>query len=260
MTYNVFIQDFEHYFLLALDERLLDKVIDAHDQGSGSISIPGEKIVYLNNFKQIRIFTNAQGLHKRDLENQLNQVVGGFYPLAWEARFLEQFGVDVTREKLQYGFGEKPKVGGLAPQVANTSGEGLWDLLHPSLALVSQRAYVTGNYKEAALNALIAVDERVGQAMKSSTEANAKKTGTDMMFAAFSEKAPVIKLFPDRDPDAKTMQEGYKYIFAGVMLAIRNPKSHRNFTIDEKDAIELLFLASRLLRKLDEAVEPVPAP
>jgi len=256
MTYNVFIQDYEEYFLLALNERLLSKVIDAHDKGAGSVSIPGEKVVYLNNFKQIRIFTNAGDRSARELEGKMYQLVGGFYSDAWDVRFLEQFGEDVTRDKIQYGYGESPKPGGQATLVSSTTGQGLWDLLHPTLMQVSQKAYMTGNFKEAALNALIAVDERVGKSMKNSTAANAKKTGTDMMFAAFSEKVPVIKLFPDEDPDAVTMQEGYKYIFAGVMLAIRNPKGHRNFTIEEKDAIELLFIASRLLRKLDEAMKP----
>ena len=43
-------------------------------------------------------------------------------------------------------------------------------------------------------------------------------------------------------------------IFAGAMTGIRNPKAHSNIIdIDEKRAIHLIYLASLLMYKLDEA-------
>ncbi len=42
-------------------------------------------------------------------------------------------------------------------------------------------------------------------------------------------------------------------IFAGTITGIRNPKAHDNIVIDEKRAIHLLYLASLLMYKLDEA-------
>ena len=42
-------------------------------------------------------------------------------------------------------------------------------------------------------------------------------------------------------------------IFAGAMTRIRNPKAHNNVVIDENRTIHLLYLASLLMYKLDEA-------
>jgi Protein of unknown function (Hypoth_ymh) len=48
-------------------------------------------------------------------------------------------------------------------------------------------------------------------------------------------------------------QLGYMGISAGAMTDIRNPKAHSNIEIDEKRATHLLYLASLLMYKLDEA-------
>lgn len=253
MTYNVFIQDFSSYFLLALTEEDLSKVIDAHDTAADSISIPGERVAHLTNFKQIRIFENERGFTSQQIENVLKQKAGRHDRRFWDVRVLEQLGREVTREKMKHGFGTQPKVRGRAELVASSNGAGMWDLLHPRLSEVSRKVFEVGSYKEAALNAFIELDERVGNRLVNHP-VGSKKTGKDRMLFALAEDSPIIRLFPDDNPDAKMKQEGYKFIFAGVMLAIRNPKGHRNFTIDEQDAIELLFLASRLLRKLDNAV------
>lgn len=254
VTYNVFIQDLMKQFLLALTEDDLAKVIEAHDTGAEKISIPGERVAYFSHFIQIRIFMNTGSRTSQQVASILDQSAGRFGRDGWNERILAQLGKEVTREKVKLGFGEKPVTGALATLVVNTSGAGLWNILHPRLTEVSRRLYEDGHFKQAALDAFIEIDERVGKAMAGTP--GSKKTGKDMMLAAFAEDAPIIKLFPSSNPDAKTMQEGYKFIFAGVMLAIRNPKGHRNFTIEEKDAIELLFIASRLLRKLDEALPP----
>ena len=39
------------------------------------------------------------------------------------------------------------------------------------------------------------------------------------------------------------------------MTGIRNPNAHENLTIDEKRAIHLIFFASLLMFKIDEAKE-----
>ena len=48
-------------------------------------------------------------------------------------------------------------------------------------------------------------------------------------------------------------QLGYMEIFAGTMTGIRNPKAHSNIVIDEERGTHLLYLASLLMYKLDEA-------
>lgn len=254
MTYHVYIwADGSEQYLFALSEPELAKIIEAHDTGAKNVSLPGEKLVRLEFFQQIRVFENILTFSKEQAIEFMKRGSGNPYMTYWKDDLLHRLGREVTKDLVQFGFGEKPRAGGLASAVNSATGLGLWDLLHPRLALVSRKLYEGGSFKEAAQAAFTEIDERVGRIM--AAQPGIRKTGKDMMMAAFSEADPIIKLFPDENPDARMMQEGYRFIFAGVMLAIRNPKGHRNFTIEEQDAIELLFLASRLLRMLDEAVK-----
>jgi uncharacterized protein (TIGR02391 family) len=73
------------------------------------------------------------------------------------------------------------------------------------------------------------------------------------MTTAFSVQNPIIELDDLATVSGKDIQQGYMQIFAGAMTGIRNPKAHGNLDIDETRAIHLLFLASLLMYKLDEA-------
>ncbi len=251
MTYHIFIEAFHDYYLFEITEEDLAKAVEAHNTGASSFSIPGEKMVHLDHFQRMRVFENEKGYTRQQALRAIQSDAGAISMTYWRPEFMNELGRDVTREKLKYGFGEKSKHGGLAPNVTSSSGLGVWELLHPKVCEVSKELFEGRHYKQAAQEALTAVDERVGT-MLAHTSA-AKKIGKDRMFAAFGDDPQLIRLFPADAADASMMQEGYKFIFAGMMLAMRNPKSHRNFPIEELDAIEMLFFASRLLRKLDEA-------
>lgn len=80
------------------------------------------------------------------------------------------------------------------------------------------------------------------------------KSGSKMMFAAFSEKNPVLKLNGLRDSTDMNEQEGYKHLFAGAMMGVRNPRAHEHEIRDSpKVALELLAFANHLMSKLDGA-------
>ncbi|MGD9502271.1 MAG: TIGR02391 family protein [Methyloceanibacter sp.] len=52
----------------------------------------------------------------------------------------------------------------------------------------------------------------------------------------------------------KVEQEGFMFLFAGGMLAIRDPRAHKTGLTDDPDTcLDHLSLASMLLRRLDEA-------
>ena len=54
------------------------------------------------------------------------------------------------------------------------------------------------------------------------------------------------------------MQDGIKFLSAGLMRAIRNPTSHEpalDWPITEKDAVDILSFISFLFRQLDSAVK-----
>jgi uncharacterized protein (TIGR02391 family) len=72
------------------------------------------------------------------------------------------------------------------------------------------------------------------------------------MMKAFSETDPIIKLTPLSNDTEKSEQEGYKFIFAGVMLAIRNPRGHE-YTIKDtlENCLDHLSFVSVILRRLE---------
>ena len=56
----------------------------------------------------------------------------------------------------------------------------------------------------------------------------------------------------------KNVQDGIKFLSAGLMRAIRNPTSHEpalDWPITEPDAVDILSFVSFLFRQLDKAVK-----
>ncbi len=67
--------------------------------------------------------------------------------------------------------------------------------------------------------------------------------------------AGVISIHSDLSTKTgRDIQDGYRFLFMGVQQAIRNPAAHEPFAdIDDNEALELLSLASHLMRQLDRA-------
>ncbi len=78
--------------------------------------------------------------------------------------------------------------------------------------------------------------------------------GKDLMMKAFNQDKAIIKLNNLTTSSDKNEQDGYKFIFAGIMSGIRNPRGHGFNITDTKDqCLDYLSLASLLLRKLEDA-------
>lgn len=81
-----------------------------------------------------------------------------------------------------------------------------------------------------------------------------RKSGKSLMMEAFNEDKPRISLHASQSPDEKEEQAGYKFIFAGAVMAIRNPRGHDPDLVETRDeCLDYLSLASLLLRQLDKA-------
>ncbi len=130
----------------------------------------------------------------------------------------------------------------------------VWSLIHPSIEKEARKRFEDGHRADAAEAAFKAVNLRVKKHVKRAT--GDELDGADLMHQAFSPGKPVIVLGDLSSRSGKDMQQGYMEIFAGAMMAIRNPKAHENIDIDETRAIHHLFLASLLMEKLDEAGVP----
>ena len=82
------------------------------------------------------------------------------------------------------------------------------------------------------------------------------KVGSDLMFTAFSEKNPLLRLNELSSITERNEQEGYKHLFAGAMKGIRNPRAHEHELIDDpKVALELLAFANHLMCKVGTATK-----
>jgi uncharacterized protein (TIGR02391 family) len=120
--------------------------------------------------------------------------------------------------------------------------------LHPTIQSAASSLFATGHYRQALLDAFIAVDNAV------QAKSHLTHTGTQLMEVAFSANNPILKI-----GDSNNEQQGFMALFRGAMLAIRNPKAHSlGGTHDQQRALEWLSFASVLMRNLDEAVLQQP--
>lgn len=130
-------------------------------------------------------------------------------------------------------------------------GEGadFWALLHPSIVPEARKRFRARFYAEAVLAALKVISLQI----KSRTGLDLD--GAQLMTKAFAPSQPFLVFDPADTETARSIQQGYLQIFAGTMMAVRNPKAHEFVEIDASRCIHFLFLASLLAHKLDEALD-----
>ncbi|MEP3224722.1 MAG: TIGR02391 family protein [Parasphingorhabdus sp.] len=111
-----------------------------------------------------------------------------------------------------------------------------------------QKLFDDGHYSQATFEAFKYLDITVKKL------SNLSESGYKLMMAAFSESSPKIKLTGLLTQSEIDEQSGYKFIFAGAMSAIRNPRGH-DINIDPIDrCLDHLSFASVLLRRLEARV------
>lgn len=124
--------------------------------------------------------------------------------------------------------------------------------IHPEIAGVSLTLFDNGHYSQATFEAFKYLDIRVKKL------SGINDSGYKLMMAAFAEAGPKIKLTDLITSSDIDEQMGFKFIFAGVMSAIRNPRGH-DITSDPIDrCLDHLSVASVLLRRIEERKAPPP--
>ena len=105
-----------------------------------------------------------------------------------------------------------------------------------------------GHYSESAFEAF----KFLGHVVRSL--ASETKDGKALMLAVFNPQNPLIALNSLTSTSDQDEQEGYRFLFAGSILAVRNPRAHEYGLMDTPDkCLDHLILASLLLRRLEEA-------
>ena len=118
--------------------------------------------------------------------------------------------------------------------------------IHSHLPKVVRNLFDDGHYAQATFEAFKYVDKEVARLGLSN------ESGEKLMMSAFSEVSPLISLTPRSSTSEKDEQRGYKFLFAGAIVAIRNPRGHEYAVRDTPDeCLDHLALASTLLRRLE---------
>ncbi len=136
-----------------------------------------------------------------------------------------------------------------------TTDKGLCRLLHPAIQRVSEKLYRDGSYAEAACNAFIEINARVKKLyqMLCPNDTN-PPDGQALMNKVFADKEPVVETADRSTQTGRDIHMGTRFLFAGAMAALRNPKSHENNTLGKDDAMRQLIFASMLMFRVDEII------
>lgn len=131
-----------------------------------------------------------------------------------------------------------------------------WELIHPQITKVSQKLFADGHYPNAACDAFIEINDRVKKIYKAHhPEITDLPDGQTLMNKVFADKDPLLEVCDLSDDTGKNMQSGTRFMLAGAMAALRNPKAHANIDLEKEDAMRRITFASMLMYKIDDAVK-----
>jgi uncharacterized protein (TIGR02391 family) len=119
--------------------------------------------------------------------------------------------------------------------------------LHPEIARAATKLFENGHYANATEDACKVLDQLVK--MRSGSE----KSGTDLMLEVFSPNKPVLRFSGLKTETEQSEQRGLMFLYAGAMLALRNPRAHEILEDQPERAAEYIAFVSLLAKLLDRA-------
>ena len=122
---------------------------------------------------------------------------------------------------------------------------------HQEIIKHCRRLFIQGHYFHAVFEACKVYNKAVQQKSKS------VKNGQPLMLDVWGPEKGVLKITQCQTETDKNVQDGIKFLSAGLMQAIRNPTAHEpalDWPIKKQDCLDLLAFISFLFRQLDDAV------
>lgn len=118
--------------------------------------------------------------------------------------------------------------------------------VHPELMKGVGKLFQDGHYANAVEDAC-----KILEAFVKMRSMRFELSGTDLMQTVFSAKNPILAFNELQTETDKSEQQGMMFLYAGAMLALRNPRSHSLKVDDPGDALDLLLFINLLMRSLD---------
>ncbi len=125
--------------------------------------------------------------------------------------------------------------------------------LHPRIADVASDLYRGGNFRNAVLDATIALTNLVKEKSREQD-----RDGVDLMRHVFSPRAPVLAFNDLADVSDRDEQEGLMNLFVGAVQALRNPRAHDVQQDTAEYALECIAFLSFLAKRLARARRTAP--
>jgi uncharacterized protein (TIGR02391 family) len=122
--------------------------------------------------------------------------------------------------------------------------------LHREVVRHARKLFSEGNYFHAVFEVAKAYNKQVRE------KAQSTKDGADLMLDVWGWERGVLKITNCITDTDKNVQDGIKFLSAGLMRAVRNPTAHEpavDWPIKKDDCLDLLSFLSFLFRKLDFA-------
>ena len=122
---------------------------------------------------------------------------------------------------------------------------------HPTVIEHCKRLFAQGNYFHAVFEACKVYNRLV------QTKSQSTSDGESLMMNVWGWDKGVLKLTPCQTDTDKNVQDGIKFLSAGLMRAMRNPTAHEpalHWPIEKQDCLDMLSFISFLFRQLDKAV------
>jgi uncharacterized protein (TIGR02391 family) len=122
---------------------------------------------------------------------------------------------------------------------------------HSTVVQHTRALFLQRNYFHAVFEAAKAFNVEVKR------KAHSAKDGQALMLDVWSMEKGTLKLTAGTTDTDRNVQEGVKFLSAGLMQAIRNPTAHEpalDWPIGREDCLDILSFLSFLFRQLDKAV------
>ena len=133
---------------------------------------------------------------------------------------------------------------------------GMWSNIHPQIERVSKQLFLDGHFSDAAEDAFIEINDRIKKIFHKLEPSKPIPDGREVMNKVFADGDKAMIEVCDRSTETGTnIHEGTRFMLAGAMAALRNPKAHSNSAvITQEECVRRLMFASMLMYKIDEAV------